>query len=153
MAKVRGRGKVGDVVKIDIGNGNFGYGRVLPEPLMAFYDIQSTEPLVMEEVIKYPILFLVSVMYRAVKSERWEIIGDRPLEDSLKVKPRFFVHDMLSKEFSIYYEGNITPASREKCIGLERAAVWEAAHVENRLRNHFAGVPDPMTERLKLPAE
>ncbi|MDR3162268.1 MAG: hypothetical protein LBT81_00200 [Helicobacteraceae bacterium] len=29
----------GDIVKINLVNGTFGYGRVLPDPLMAFYDI------------------------------------------------------------------------------------------------------------------
>lgn len=151
MAKIRGRGKIGDVVKVDLAHGIFGYGRVLPEPLMAFYDLRSTEPLTVTEIVGSPVLFLVSVMYRAIKSEQWEVIGNCPLEERLTIKPRFFMHDMFSKKYSIYFEGKIIPAFREDCLGLERAAVWEAAHIEDRLRNHFAGVPDPTTQSLKLP--
>jgi hypothetical protein len=151
MAKIRGRGKVGDVVKIDLANGTFGYGRVLPEPLMAFYDLRSTEPLTEAEIVASPVLFLVSVMYSAIKSARWEVIANLPLEDRLRIKPKFFMQDRFSKKYSIYFEGKITPASREDCLGLERAAAWDAIHVEDRLRNHFAGVPDLNTESLKLP--
>lgn len=152
MAKIRGRGKDGDVVVIDLGNGSFGYGRVLPKPLMAFYDLESTEQVAAAEVVKSTVLFIVSVMYQAIKSDRWDIVGNVPLEESLKIEPRFFMQDMLSKEFSIYYAGKITPAaSRDECIGLERAAVWEAEHLEDRLRDHFAGVPNKWVESLKLP--
>jgi len=151
MAKVRGRGKVGDVLKIDLGNGVFGFGRILDSPLMGFYDLQSREAVSIVDVVKSPMLFRVWVMNYAVKSDNWEILGNLPLEDALKVKPRFFKQDPLNKKYSIYYDSKDTPAAREDCIGLERAAVWNPEHVENRLRNHFAGVPDPMTERLKVP--
>ena len=151
MAKVRGRGKVGDVVKIDLGNGKFGYGRVLPEPTMAFYDLQSDADVNAEIVVESPVLFIVGVMYRAIKSDRWEVVGNRPLEDSLKREPKFFMYDRLGKKFSIYHAGKITPASRAECLGLENAAGWEAEHIEDRLRDHFAGVPNKWVESLKLP--
>jgi hypothetical protein len=151
MAKVRGRGKDGDLVRIDLGGGTFGYGRVLPEALMAFYDLSSTEPIAVREIVKAPVLFIVSVMDRAIKAENWEVIGNVPLEGDLRAEPKFFMQDVLSKRFSIYHGGKITPAAREDCVGLERAAVWEGEHIENRLRNYFAGAPDPMTERFKLP--
>ncbi|NML34256.1 immunity 26/phosphotriesterase HocA family protein [Paraburkholderia antibiotica] len=151
MAKVRGRGKVGDVVKIDLGNGRFGYGRVLPEPLMAFYDLQSTEAMKADVVTGSSVLFMIGVMYRAIKSDRWEVVGNIPLEEPLKAEPRFFVYDMLAKRFSIYHGGKITPSSREDCIGLESAAGWEAEHIEDRLCDHFAGVPNKWVESLKLP--
>jgi hypothetical protein len=151
MAKIRGRGKLGDVVKIDLGNGSFGYGRVLPEPLMAFYDLQSHDPVSAPEVVKSPILFSIWVMYHAIKSEKWEVIGNVPLEDQLKIKPRFFSQDILSKKFSIYDNGKDIPATRDECIGLECAAAWDGEHVEDRLRDHFAGVPNIWLESVKLP--
>jgi hypothetical protein len=153
MAKVRGRGKVGDVVKIDLGNENFGYGRILLTPLMAFYDFQSQKSILASEVIQFPVLFIVAVMHKAIKSEKWDLIGNFPLEEHFNIEPKFFKQDIISKKFYIYDDVKDIPATRENCIGLERAAVWEAIHVENRLRNHFAGLPDPMTERLKVPSE
>ncbi|GGM57342.1 hypothetical protein GCM10011608_47820 [Micromonospora sonchi] len=38
----------------------------------------------------------------------------------------------------------------EDCVGLERAAVWDAAHIEERLRDQHAGRPNPHLEHLCL---
>jgi hypothetical protein len=152
MAKVR-CGKVGDILRINLGNGIFGYGRVLLDPLMAFYDIKTEENKIptIDDIVRSPILFRVWVMRSAIKSDNWEILGNIPVDTSLSIQPDFFKQDPISKKFYIYRDAKDILVSREACIGLERAAVWEAAHVENRLRNYFMGVPDPMTERLKLP--
>ena len=40
-------------------------------------------------------------------------------------------------------------AIAEECVGLERAAVWEPEHVEDRLRDHFAGRSNRWVESLK----
>lgn len=149
MAKVRGRGKVGDVVKIDLGNDTFGYGRILPEPLMAFYGLSSRQPKDPTEVIESPVLFTVPVMNYAVKSEKWQIVGNFPLDEALKAKPKFFKQDRQTKQFYIYGDHGDIPASREECVGLERAAVWDPEHIEDRLRDHFAGVPNKWFESLK----
>ncbi|NML35505.1 immunity 26/phosphotriesterase HocA family protein [Paraburkholderia antibiotica] len=151
MANVRGRGKVGDVVMIDLGNESFGYGRVLLEPTMAFYDLRSREMVAAREVVKAPVLFTIWVLNKAIKSEKWEVIGNLPLEDHLKAEPKFFKQDMLSKKFFIYDDVKNIPATREDCIGLERASVWEANHVEDRLRDHFDDVPNKWVESMKLP--
>ena len=79
-------------------------------------------------------------MDRAVKSGRWRVIGNRPLEGELLNPPARFIHDPLDPEsFSIYRRGQTVPASREEIGGLERAAVWEPEHVEDRFRDHYAG--------------
>jgi len=147
MAKIRGRGKVGDVVRIDLGNGCFGYGRVLPKTLMAFYDLQSHDPIPASEVVKSPVLFSVW----AIESKEWEVIGNLPLEEPLKIEPKFFKQDFFTKEFFIYDPVKDIPATRDECVGLERAAVWDWRHTEDRLRSHFAGVPDVWSEQVKLP--
>jgi hypothetical protein len=90
-------------------------------------------------------------MNYAAKSDKWEIIGNFPIDQSLAIPPKFFKQDVISKKFYIYNDAQDIPATKEECVGLERAAVWEPEHVENRLRNYFAGIPDPMTERLKCP--
>ena len=154
MAKIRGRGKVGDILRIDLGNNTFGYGRILHEPLMAFYATSLLGRLEIDahEIVSQPVLFKVWVMNYAAKSDKWEIIGNLPIDQSLAIPPKFFKQDIISKKFYIYGDDQDIPATKEECVGLERAAAWEPEHVENRLRNYFAGIPDPMTERLKCPA-
>jgi hypothetical protein len=44
----------------------------------------------------------------------------------------------------------ITVGAREDCVGLERAAVWEPEHIEDRLRDHFNGIKNIWEESLKI---
>lgn len=43
MAKRKVPLQVGDILKIDLGGGSFSFGRVLEEPLIAFYDLKTSE--------------------------------------------------------------------------------------------------------------
>ena len=142
---------VGDVVRVDLGDGFHTYARVLSEALFAFYDGRITEELALERILALPILFQVPVMDHAVKRGRWVIVGNAPLDDSLLNPPPRFMQDALRKNlFRIYENGQTRPASKEECIGLEREAVWEPAHVEDRLRDHYAGRNNKWVASLKI---
>lgn len=140
--RIRIRRKVGDIVKIELGDGVSAFARVLLEPLMAFYAITDRNAPSLDEIVKAPVLFKIWVMNNAVTSGRWPVIGNVPLGESMLVEQTFFKVDPLTKEYSLYRNGEDIPAKREDCIGLERAAIWSAAHVEDRLRDYFAGVPN-----------
>jgi Immunity protein 26 len=151
MDKIQKR-VVGDIVKISLGDGFHTYARVLDEALFTFYDSHTKEEMPILEIITLPILFQIAVMDYAVKRGRWVIVGNAPLDDPrLKQRPQF-MQDILRKEqFSIYEKGGkIRPAVKEECIGLERAAVWEPTHVEDRLRDHYAGQKNKWVESLKI---
>jgi hypothetical protein len=144
----------GDFVQIDLGGGQACYGRVLKNPLMAFYDLLAAKPIAIEDVGVQPVLFRIWVMNYAVKKGRWPIIGHLPLERDLLEPPRFFKVDPISKRLFIYSNsGKDESASHQECRGLERAAVWDPEHVEDRLRDHFAGRPNKWAESLRLPRE
>jgi hypothetical protein len=96
-------------------------------------------------------------MNHAVTRGRWQVIGSVPLSQEERSVPiRFFKQDALTGDLTIYWEGpepgevHEVPATREECMGLERAAVWEPEHVEDRLRDHFAGRPNKWLESLAL---
>ena len=145
----RGGGRIGDFVRISLGDGWYSYGRVLRAPLFAFYDVRVREPLGLEELQLRPLLFRVWVMKSALTSGRWVIIGNRPLEKSVEQSPAFFKQDPITNDLSIYHEGKERRATREECESLERAAVWDPTHVEDRLRDHYAGVPNKWVEALR----
>jgi len=136
------RRKAGDIVKIDLGDGVSAFARVLLEPLMAFYAISGSNEPSLDEVMKAPVLFKIWVMNNAVTSGRWPVIGNVPLDDAMLVEQTFFKVDPMTKEYSLYRSGEDIPAKREDCSGLEKAAIWSANHVEDRLRDYFAGVPN-----------
>jgi hypothetical protein len=148
--KSRQRPRPGDIVEIPFSDGRFGYGRVLSDPLMGFYEIHSSEPIPADRIVQSKILFKIWVMNSAVTSGRWKIIGRSPIESDLQGSPWFFKQDIISKDLTLYREGQEKPGSVEQCKGLERAAVWSAEHVESRLEDEIDGRPNKWVEMLRL---
>ena len=144
---------VGDVVRIRLPDGKFAFGRVLDEPLFAFYDLYGPAEGDAIQVVSKPVLFKIWVMNHAVASGRWKIIGNLPLEGHLREPVRFFKQDALNpREISIHCDGKDSPATTDECRGLERAAVWEPEHVEERLQDHLSGKSNIWVESLRLKA-
>jgi hypothetical protein len=143
--------KVGDVVAVPLGDGTYGFGRVLQEPLMAFYDLRKNAIPGLQDVLRAPVAFIVYVMNFAVTDGVWQIIGKAPLNGKLLDEPLFFKKDSVSGALSVYRDstGEERPASREECETLERAAVWEPSHVVDRLVDYFAGRPNKWLESMR----
>jgi hypothetical protein len=80
------------------------------------------------------------------------VIGHRALEPALEHPVKYFRQDIVTSAVDIYQDGEFYPWAGEDLTKLERLAAWEAAHVESRLRNHFAGKPDPIVDSLKYRA-
>ncbi len=145
VGPIRQRILIGALVELDLGNGNFAYARIVSKSELAFYDrLVKGGSSCAETMYGAPIAFVISVMNSAVRSGRWKIVGKQPLEPEFAQERRYFIHDALTGQYSVYdgVTGDIHPSSAELCAGLERAAVWDAEHVEDRLRDHFAGRPN-----------
>jgi Immunity protein 26 len=149
---------VGQVVKIDLKNGTCCYGRVLDEPLFAFYDklYDVNDNPTLNEICDLPILFKIDVMNYAISREIWTVIGRLPLADELKEIPKFFRQDAMNDELFIHYEipelapCYEIPATFAEIQGLERAAVWDPEYAEERLRDHFAGHHEKWVEEIRM---
>ncbi|WP_165271732.1 Imm26 family immunity protein [Pelagerythrobacter rhizovicinus] len=147
----------GQIVEIALGQGKKSYARVLKEPLFAFYDkiFDASDNPNTENVVQLPIAFKINVMNSSVTSGRWHIIGRIDLTPDLEKVPSFCKQDIVTGELFIYQEvpelapDYERPATAEECKGLEAAAVWDAEHVEDRLRDHFAGQPNEWVEQLR----
>ena len=140
----------GAVVAIALGDGTYAFGRVLKEPLMAFYDLRADQIPPVNEIMQAKILFRIWVMNSAVTKGNWPIVGHAPLVEADQVLPTFFRRDAISGKFSLYRSGEAeVPATKEDCRGLERASVWSACHVEDRLRDHFAARPNKWVESMQ----
>lgn len=150
MAIKKIKRNIGDVLIIDLGDGEFSFARVLNEPIIGFYDIKYGEIPSIENIIKSKIIFKICVMNSAVTSGRWKVIGNEKLDSDLQQVVPFFREDALTKALFIYKNDKEYPASKSDCESLERAAVWNPEHVEDRLRDYFNGVPNKWVELLKL---
>lgn len=139
----------GDVLKIKLDDGSYCFARVLHEPYIAFYGL-NIEDADIDTILSSEIIFKIAVMNKAITTGRWKKYGHRPLDESLEMPIRFFRQDTISKKLYIYVNGNEAPATASECTGLERAAVWDPEHVEDRLRDHFAETPNKWVESLRL---
>lgn len=151
------RRKPGQFVEIDLGDGSAAVGRVLAEPVMAFYGrrFRRGQNWDLEEIAREAIAFRIPVMNHAVTSGQWRVIGAAPLSEELKEIPEFFRQDAVTGDLFIYQEipelapTYERPADLSECLHLERAAVWEPSHVEDRLRDLFADKPNRWREDLR----
>lgn len=151
MAKgKRVRRKLGDVVKIRLDDASCAFGRVLAEPIIAFYDLKSVEIPALDTIVAAPIAFRVCVMNSVITDGTWPVLGNVPLTEELLMSIAFRKRDLISGKITIYRDGVETPATKEECANLECAAVWSPSHILDRLRDHFAGLPNKWVRSLEF---
>lgn len=146
---MRKKAPIGAVLQIKLGDNSYAHARALQGGVVAFYDKESKMPIDATKAISANVAFKVWVMDSAFKLKHWSIIGEIPLEPYLLQETKFYKQDAISKSFYIYDEHNDIPVTWEECSGLEKAAIWSAEHIEDRLRDYFAGVPNKWVESLK----
>jgi hypothetical protein len=145
----------GTVIRIPLDGGVHVYARQLEiSPFLAFYDCRTdiADP-ELAEIVNSPVLFVLAADdLVAVKDGRWTIIGSVALAAAPVRIPLRFMQSIgnPSKLRVIDAYGLITPATWDEVQGLERAAVWHAEHVIERLNDHYAGRPNIEVEQLKL---
>jgi len=151
--KPKVRRTAGDVVAIPLGEGNdVGFGLVLDEPLVVFFDLRvnAEEAPPVEEIVRSPVAFRIWVMNKPIVDGTWPVIGRVSLSEPMKTKPWFFKQDPLSGEITIGRTGHEEfPAEPGQAERLERAAVWSAEHVVDRLKDCFSGRPNKWVESLR----
>jgi hypothetical protein len=155
MVSKRIRRRPGDVLKISLGDGRHSYAQVGDEPLIVFFDGAFTDEPSPDVVIGLPVLFRIWVHNDAVKRGLWPVIGNQPLAPENSAEPYFYKQDAVTGALSLYHSsfadtGWERAASATDCNGLECAAVWEPEHVEDRLRDHYAGQPNRWVESLRI---
>src|SRR5512141_1361538 len=143
----------GDVVAIPLDDGRRGFALVLDDPLVAVFSLASdpgAEPAV-DELVRSPVAFRIWVMVQPIADGEWPVIGrvsEIPAE--LRVAPWFFKQDPLSGKITVGRTGaEELPPEPGKPLPPERAAVWSAVHVVDRLRDHLAGRPNVWVESLR----
>ncbi|QES87744.1 Imm26 family immunity protein [Rhizosphaericola mali] len=146
--------KEGAFIEILLPNGMFSYGRILAKASFAFYNIYSENKILDLEFIKNAeIIFINSVYKYAISKNRWIIIGIIELEPNLRVLPMEFIQDTFNYNQIELYDpntGEIKQSQKSECLGLERAAVWEPEHIEDRIIDYFEGRLNVWYESLKI---
>jgi len=149
----RQRRTIGSILEIDLGNGYFNYAQIINDDIL-FFDVYVKEKLddITSLDSKSPLFFL-GVYDDIVTKGRWKIVGKLPIKDAYKNVPLKFIQDAIDKSRIDIYNpntGEIKKGTKKQAEGLECAAVWEAEHVESRLRDHYAGRENIWVNQLKL---
>jgi hypothetical protein len=142
----------GDIVSVDLDRDWHTYARILARPTkIAFYDHRVRTPdKNLVAIVKAPVLFVLAVNDR-VKKGCWPKIGHLPLEIAPVPIPDQFMQDVGTGVCEIVDEAfNSRAAMPEECVGLERVAVWDPVHVEERIRDHYAGRPNAQADNMKV---
>ncbi|MGI5241940.1 immunity 26/phosphotriesterase HocA family protein [Dactylosporangium sp. CA-139066] len=140
----------GTFVRIPLSDGSFGYGRVLEHPYMAFYDLRTAEPSSdLDAVEARPILFRQAVRRRG---DAWPVIGRRDLTGAAAEPVVQFTQDRADwRKCTIFDTAGLERAATpQECVGLERAAVWDMPHIEERLLDTFEGRPNGYEVRARV---
>jgi hypothetical protein len=152
---------VGAVVTVPLGDGYHAYAQMLESPEYAFFDCRSRQEKTVEAVVACPVLFRLWVMRFAHSKGRWQKVGVAPLMPALQAPVLRYIQDSIRPWQIRLTDGESESAGTlADCEGLESAAVWDPEHVEDRLRDHYAGVPNdwvlllrpkPVTGQPKAP--
>ena len=142
----------GSLLRINLGDGTDAFARVLPNSQIAVYAHRLPHTDVPPpSIFGSKPLWKLTVMKSALISGRWHVAGFRPLEPELTSPVEYFMRDQLTGRYSVYRssDGHIRESTFEECKMLEAAAAWEAEHIEDRLRDYFAGRPNTWAEQLQ----
>lgn len=151
-AKRRSKREVGDVISIPLGDGRTAFGVVLDEPLVTFFDICVANERFpsASEIAQKPVAFRVWVMNKPIVDGTWPVIGHVAVPAHLLEPPLFFKQDPISGRVTVGHTASeeLLP-EHGQLEYLERAAVWSANHVVDRLRDHFDGRPNKWVESMR----
>ncbi len=110
---------IGGVLKVPLGDGWHAYAWTLPEVDFALFDLRTDAEMSATEVVTHPVAFRVMVNGSACLDGLWPRIGKvAPPPEVLAPVPAY-TQDQFTGQFSIYLAGDIRPATRAECIGLE----------------------------------
>lgn len=143
---------VGSMVEIQLGEELFAYGQIVSRSEVAFFEPvgrRLSPKLLAENSLK--LLFVISVMNKAITSGRWVKVCKQFIGESLLQPRDYFIVDKISGQVHLYRSdtGALRPGTMIEAGELECAAVWSAEHVEDRLRDHFHGSPNVWLDSLR----
>lgn len=118
-------------MQLELPNGTYAYGRVLRDASVAFYRSKTEEP-GQPPIGSRNFQFVVGVYDDVLGAA--EIVGHDPsATEEEDWPPPNVVRDPISGGYKLYERGQLRSSTADECLGLEPAAVWDRAHLVERL--------------------
>ncbi|QTE36359.1 immunity 26/phosphotriesterase HocA family protein [Mucilaginibacter gossypii] len=149
---MRQKEAVGAFFKVPIDHTYHTYGRIIMDNKFAFYDYKTDkDELDLDKIEQAKVLFKILVSEIPIKKGIWKIIGIKELPEDLKEPVPLFIQEIGNpKVCYIDLRGDRRQVSPEECIGVERFAAWSYQNVEQRLADHYNGVPNVSSRLLQV---
>lgn len=132
-------------MEINVYNKYYCYAQIIQTKSLAFFDFRCKERVSKLKILETTsILFVLKVYFDIITQGHWIKVGKLPIREELQVAPMQYIYHKFDKsQFELYdpNTGEIRPSTKEECRGLERCAVWDEHHVEDRLRDYYNGAP------------
>jgi hypothetical protein len=143
IKKKRIREKPGQVFRIPLGKGLFGYGQFV-DPYSVFFDYTDggidTDT---KQVVEQPVIFTVTVDDYVIKDQFWQVIAVLPVNPAFIKKRELFSYSRDINGYLIWK--SVTQqiiATPDEIKGMECFSSWGHRHVEQRLLDYFEGRPN-----------
>jgi hypothetical protein len=149
--KKNARLSLGKLIRVRLGDGGYCFGIVAAGEDVAFFKLHSFDAeRPVDDILSYPVMFRVHVSRDSFDGENWSVLEKATLPDSLASYAVYWNQPVGSNEINLMGRDILRPASVEEVRGLERAAVWYAQHIEERLLFNLRGDHTPSEFRLNL---
>lgn len=149
----RQRYTVGSIVEIPINDGEYYcYAQLLNDKIVAFFDFRTYSPLQDYSILdSVPELFRIGISTYIISTGVWLKVDKRPIRPEFEIVKDMYIYHPWNNRFFIYKtaSGEIVPATREQCLGLEECAIWEHKLIEERFIAHFNHEPVPRNKALE----
>ena len=122
--------KVGSILQIPLPDNRFAFGKLYQDSCIAIYEEIAASPNSIPQEEKFQ--FIVGVYSDVLAS--WAVVDFKPFAcEADSWPPPMYILDPISGEYSIYYQGESIPSTKEQCKDLEEAAVWDVHHIIDRI--------------------
>lgn len=123
--------RVGNLYGISLPNGKMSFGRLMRDGGLAIYNHIGNNIFDLPQNEQYQ--FIVSIFNADINRDLIYISNIPFATEELEWPPPSYICDAISHEYRIYHKGEISPSSKDKCIGLEQTAVWNSCHIIDRI--------------------
>jgi hypothetical protein len=135
---------IGSIVEIEIENSYFVYAQIVPTKNLAIFDFRTNEKLTdFNILLEKKVLFLMATYNYIITKGHWLKVGKLPIREDLLVSPNQFI-STFPGDYRLYNPntGTSWKVTKEECMGLECCAVWDWGSTEQRISDHYNGVPN-----------